>query len=259
MFDGINFRSFTFLFDSSCSSTCPSSSMFVDSNSTCQQCDSSCSTCTNTSTLCTSCNISGSLPFFYNDSCVSNCPQLYFLNSSASSCELCSSLALNCSNCSSETACFSCDSNYYFFPDNSSCIAEIPSGYAAVNGTLTPCDPSCATCTIEVTNCSSCDGNLSLFSNSCIDVCPNLTVAVNNTCTECSYPCLDCSLSPSACTSCLSNSSLFFDSLTNSCVDSSFCPNGTYPDLASSVCSSCNSSILRSACLLPCNLRIRQS
>jgi hypothetical protein len=52
---------------------------------------------------------------------VDSCPPLHFLNASSSVCASCSSLAINCTNCSSSTTCLSCDVGYLLFLGNSSC------------------------------------------------------------------------------------------------------------------------------------------
>ena len=68
--------------------------------------------------------------------------------------------------------------------------------------TCTPCDPSCATCDLVITNCTSCSGTF-LHNNACLAICPDYFNGDTNVCYPCADFCLTCSgNSSSQCTSC---------------------------------------------------------
>lgn len=91
-----------------------------------------------------------------------------------------------CKNCSSPTVCLSCDPGFVLLGYN--CLSTVPDGYLNISGIAVPCDGECQTCSLTLTNCTSCR-TLNLYDNHCISTCPTGTVALNKTCRACTYPC----------------------------------------------------------------------
>lgn len=91
----------------------------------CILCSSPCTECYLIGTNCTKCITSPSQYYLITISsstnCVSNCPIGYYLNIAIITCIAC---PIGCSECSSNTNCYSCNSSYLFF--NNSCYTSCP-------------------------------------------------------------------------------------------------------------------------------------
>lgn len=81
-----------------CNST---SQLFISASSSCGVCSTTCLSCISSPTNCSSCprssNIS-SQTYYYNYSCVSQCPNGYFAHQTSFSCRKCNPKCLICSN-----------------------------------------------------------------------------------------------------------------------------------------------------------------
>jgi hypothetical protein len=107
-------------------------------------------------------------------------------------CSPCSKYCLFCNN--TNTTCSACVINgtnkAYLL--NNSCLTNCPAGYFNFdNLTLGPttcesCNNSCAKCSGDLNNCSSCKSGFYLYNNTCITTCPSGYFAVNatNTCND---------------------------------------------------------------------------
>ena len=93
-------------------------------------------------------------------------------------CLPCANLGINCINCSSATTCLTCDNSFVFL--NSQCLSVVPNGYVNISGTAYPCTGDCSTCSVTVSNCTSCK-TMSLDGNACVSPCPLGTISVNVT------------------------------------------------------------------------------
>lgn len=228
----------TYLYNSSCLTTCPKD-YFIANTVTlrCDACNSNCLTCSNTTTFCLTCNNTLGL-YFENNVCRSNCSYNYFLVNN-----ICTYCALPCKICSgSINSCSSCyinSTNPIFF--NSFCISsnQCPIGHY-VNSTNLSCEvcpTNCSQCTSS-TVCSSCSLGYYLYGTLCLSTCPNITYINSNSSTGICSPCNSCLTCSSAfaCTSCIASQFLY-----NS-ICYSICPNGSYA--SSTICSACSNNCL---------------
>ncbi|KAL4490865.1 hypothetical protein ABPG72_008601 [Tetrahymena utriculariae] len=188
---------------------CNNSYFIVQSNNMfiCQNCHGSCLNCSGSlSNQCTQC-ISSLL--FYNNQCLTQCPQGYYPNSQ-NICQLCPS-NLNCASCQNSTQCTTCKNGYYMTTKQDT-----------QQQVCMPCDPACKLCTgPSSSNCLGClagqqacnncavgyfqDGQ-TCFQMSSQSLCskqtfPNYT---KQNCQQCPTNCLTCNTN--ACTSCINNS-----------------------------------------------------
>jgi len=228
------------LYNGQCVSQCPSP--LVINNGVCANCDTSCKTCSLIYINCTACYTNSSLPYLSLTntslgSCLASCSFTYYGDLTNGACFKCSTLPLNCDNCSSASTCYDCNSGYIFY--NSQCLNYTPIGYYNNSGMATLCNSSCGTCVNLANNCTSCI-SLSLSYNRCIANCPSGTVSVNLICTACTYQgyyCFECYNIPTNCTSCYRNITPPVYLIGGSCLSS--CPNYTYADTGSASCLPC--------------------
>ena len=142
---------------SSCSVACPQKEYASTTSKLCEACPHYCSSCINL-TVCTNCitnaifsNItsqcygycSPTLPFSFNGTCYSQCPNNSYLDFTNINCQACNSICLTCQITS--TNCTACSSSFLF---NATCLSQCPKGYYANN-------QSCLICTSNVPSCSS--------------------------------------------------------------------------------------------------------
>lgn len=99
-----------------------------------------------------------------------------------------------------------------------------------------PCSSPCATCSLKLTNCTSCLTGTYLQNNSCSASCANGTAAIAATsvCSVCQLGCTLCSSSISNCSAC-SSGFYYYDF---GCAQS--CPGGYYQNNANNYCSLCS-------------------
>ena len=209
----------------------------VPQNGTCGPCDDNCQTCTGDKFTCTSCDTASSVPYLHNSLCLSTCPETYYENIGSGVCSLCSSLPnLHCENCSSESTCHSCDTGYVLL--NASCVDTVPDGYVNISNVAEACTGDCATCSVSVSNCTSC-ATKNLLNNQCLDTCPSGYVAISKICEACLSPCKTCQTAIDTCTSCLTTLSpdVFLNG--NECLET--CPDSTFANTATNTCDNCQS------------------
>ncbi|KAL4451032.1 hypothetical protein ABPG74_021354 [Tetrahymena malaccensis] len=173
----------------------------------CQNCHGSCLNCTGSlSNQCTQCVSS---LMFYNNQCLTQCPQGYYANSQ-NICQLCPN-NLNCASCQNSTQCQTCKNGYYMSSNQNS-----------QQQVCLPCDPACKLCTGPTSlNCLGCLAGQSACNNCAVgyfqdgqtcfqmssqSICSKSTFPNydKQICQSCPTNCLTCN--QYACTSCISNS-----------------------------------------------------
>ena len=224
-----------------------------------------CSTIVN----CLSCDISG----------CNSCPTGYYAlaTSAGGECRACPN---NCYNCSSDTFCIQCTSNYYLY--NNLCSACTPPtlwsnetaittvlghcyacssisscfscsatgcnqcnvGYALVNNTCQLCPTSCQTCA-NSTVCTQWNTNYYLYSGSCQSSCASPLWSNETSITNGSGRCFDCSAiahcSSCSLTGCISCPTTgYVLNLTKTEGSCDACPSNCKICTSSSFCSQCN-------------------
>lgn len=127
-----------------------------------------------------------------------------------------------------------------------------------MSGKALPCDGDCSTCSLLVTNCTSCK-TLNLLGNQCLASCPSNYAPAFGVCIACQSPCLTCSQTTANCTSCASNLSPQVYLSGNKCVQT--CPSTTYANLTLqecvvcvSPCQTCTSQTICESCVSGYNL-----
>jgi len=126
----------------------------------CQRCSSTCITCSVTAENCTNVNCSKNY-YFLNNSCLSQCPDNYFPNSTQRQCIQCTPGCQSCfgSGLDSCTLCgvLADTTQYYLQIGNNTCgpICNIGEYSDSVTKTCKTCSEACATCT-NFTTCQSC-------------------------------------------------------------------------------------------------------
>jgi len=184
-----------YLFNGTCVTPCPNG--YVVSGASCTAeavptpCDGEGGSCSNdlinNDTCETQCNIEACI--YDNGSCVipeETCTTQQYKDSTGT----CQACVYPCQTCTSSITCTSCAAdtgtgstlNLY----NNECLSSCPSG-TIPSTTTAPicldCDPSCLTCSGEVTTCLSCNTGDKLFSNQCINSCPfGETIEENGAC-----------------------------------------------------------------------------
>ncbi|EAR92882.2 transmembrane protein, putative (macronuclear) [Tetrahymena thermophila SB210] len=219
---------------------CNDSYFIVQSNNKliCQNCHGSCLNCSGSlSNQCTQC-ISSLV--FYNNQCLTQCPQGYYQNSQ-NVCVICPS-NLNCASCQNSTQCTTCKNGYYMSTQQNT-----------QQQVCMPCDPACKLCTGPTSsNCLGClagqqvcnncaagyfqDGQ-TCFKMSSQSICSNQTFPnyVKYYCQKCPTNCLTCN--QNSCTQCINNTYyLFTDGTCQQCSQSI---QNCLTCLNQTVCSSC--------------------
>ncbi|EAS00754.2 zinc finger lsd1 subclass family protein (macronuclear) [Tetrahymena thermophila SB210] len=224
-----------FLYQNQCLASCPSNT-FV-SGTQCVNCDGSCKTCTGASNQqCASCDTTYLLTQGTSKSCVSNCGNSLYPNTTNHTCSSCDSTCFNCSG-PNPNQCTQCTGNRYL-QGNQCLLTCNPGFYAGANNMCVACDQTCATCSAGAnTNCLSCQLPLYLNGNQCLNSCNSNQYKDDPTasCLSCDSSCLTCQgAGPKNCTSCPASTFLNVD---HSCV--SKCPDGLYAD--GNVCKACPS------------------
>lgn len=133
----------------------------------CLPCDPICNTCQSSSTFCLSCRLGS---FLLNNTCLSQCPSMYFSESVSKTCQSCPTLCLTCLNLN---FCQTCTNNSYFFPQNYSCLAACPDSYYINADRCSRCQLPCVKC-LSQTACLTCSG-LFEYNYSCTANCPAST------------------------------------------------------------------------------------
>ncbi len=138
--------------------------------STCDLYNSNCLICVTSSTFCLSCNQSSSFKCLYINNAttpISQTCQLLYPNRmypDPTQSLLCINCNPPCFTCTTSTNCLSCVSETYFF--NNTCSNTCATAYYIANSVThncNPCETACATCSILITNCTSCLSPLLIF------------------------------------------------------------------------------------------------
>lgn len=174
--------------DSACIAAC-SPTYISDTYGNCYTCSSSCVNCNGSSPeSCTSCDSS---KWLLSGSCLSNCPNGYYGDTSNRTCILCDSSCLTC-NGPTNSSCLSCVSGLFF--SDGRCVSSCPTNKFEnpTNNSCETCDSSCQTCSGSLnTDCLSC------FTSNYLDSNDNSCHSCDSTCFSCnggsSFDCLSCS------------------------------------------------------------------
>lgn len=148
-----------------CVSTCPNGTYPNNITQVCDSCLVGCAICNLTiaNNSCITCSAGYGL---YNGTCLSPCPDKYYLGGA-----VCLPCSLSCLMCnSSNISCSVCVTNgtnkAYLF--NQTCLKTCPSNYYPIGGGAVPttcvqCDSPCLNCIGNGTNCTSCPSGLFWF------------------------------------------------------------------------------------------------
>ena len=154
---------------------------------------------------CTESGLNEAFFFALNSSCLINCPEGFYKNSSDHVCHACS---LRCQLCfDNSTFCQQCTESgldeAFLLDSDSSCLSECPTGFFEnrTDHTCDVCHGNCESCSENATFCSKCTStgvNEAFFysqNSSCLEVCPdgfykNIT---DHSCYACDEKCEICS------------------------------------------------------------------
>ncbi|KAL4507146.1 hypothetical protein ABPG72_001939 [Tetrahymena utriculariae] len=258
-----------FLYNNSCSTTCPTQYFQNGTNRTCDVCDTSCKNCNGKQNdQCTDCP-----PGIFLDNastpgkstCVGKCPNSYFGDTSVTPnvCRDCNQgcPTCNCYQCTVLNVCTACQSpNYLVGTKCSSC--QLGFYGDPITFVCKPCNISCASCVGGTpSDCTSCPANNFLYilngiQGKCLSVCPStppLFGQINKCVSQCSGSYYGDNQDPQRlCNSCHLNCNLCFGPSSDACTKcnpgfflynnscSSLCPNGTYNNTLSLKCDGCD-------------------
>ena len=251
-----DFESFLFAENSSCLAVCPDGYYSNSTDHSCYACDEKCTLCTGNATFCLECVAeSGAYEAFLleaNQSCLSDCPDTFFENSTDHKCYSCDN---NCAQCDlTPSNCQSCKSSgsyeSFFFADNSSCLAVCPDGFYknTSDHSCYPCDEQCQQCAGTSSFCQVCTASgpsesfLLQSNSSCLHSCPASYFAdpADHVCHPCDAKCLSCETNSTHCQFCVdggANEAFLFAS-NSSCL--SVCPDGFYSNSTNHHCQACD-------------------
>ena len=199
-------------------------------------CFTPCATCLSDLVTCTSCLITSDLQIYFQNRCISSCPDGYFAQNYQ--CFPCNPV---CKTCLSNNInyCLTCQDN---FPINisygkktRSCVNKCPEGYYNNKNNCLKCMLPCQNCE-DLNQCTNCYQNSTFpyfykSNKKCVFNCPIGTYNDNNTCYDCDELCINC-LSSTYCIECKEG----FNFFQNSCLNK--CPDGYLPILGScQICS----------------------
>lgn len=256
-----------------CDRGCPTG-QFISSSfpNTCAYCDPSCINCSVTSTNCTlnACN-----PGYYylasNSTCVSNCPNNYYANTTTglctvciAGCQLCYGGSLNeCTLCQTTAS----NVSYYKIIDINTCTQICPPGQYPYQLLLACqyCHPTCLTCNTSATDCQTCNNISGIpyfqLNNKCLAICPNgyYGEVSNNTCEYCPTGCSLCYGNlQSTCTKCTTALTVPYFLVYGTTNCSTSCPDGQYSNTAANSCflcdQNCNTCVDTSTYCLTCTM-----
>lgn len=131
--------------------------------------------------------------YLFNNTCSLVCPTGYFALSSV--CLPCTS---PCATCSVQaTSCLSCVNGYFIDngSNSSNCVTICSnSNYLGINGQCKQCTNNCQTCSVSLSNCTSCDTTVyGFYQNSCVRSCPvGMYSNAVGSCADCVSPCETC-------------------------------------------------------------------
>jgi len=205
--------------------------------SECYNCSNECGSCISSANTCTSCTNTN---YFLNDNtCIENCPERTYPNSSTKTCDLCHSECFSC-NGDLPSDCLLCTNYKYFY--NESCTSTCPQNTYENSTHCLNCNASCDSCHgPNSTDCSSCNSSFFLYNGECLISCPEEHFYGSlNFCFKCDPMCLTCNGSEiNNCNSCVFGSKRIVDN-NNMCL----CQDGTYENITNLECINCDESCL---------------
>ena len=175
-------------------------------------CSDRCATCSGSSSNCYYCPIPSFYPMIRDRSCVTICPNGYFLVEDAGDAAMtCIQCHYSCEKCNGHrsTNCTACSAGLVLVDNR--CETECPDGTFELNGVCQSagaCDTPCVTCSSDPSHCLSCDPNsltplVQAENGTCLDAsCIEGYFASGSSCMPCDYSCATCSGSSEICTSC---------------------------------------------------------
>lgn len=243
-------RSTTYLYASSCLSSCPALGTYPNNLiQTCSPCAVGCLQCFgSTSINCTACGtVAGSHYYLNQATCATTCPTGFFIDDTNFP-NRCVSCSAPCSTCiGSASACTTCLSGYYMYAGG--CVTSCPAGYFAsistdptIKGLCQQCTSGCTACfAAGLNSCSACGTItstlyfLALNTNTCSTTCPSgqFPDSASNLCVACSSSCRTCSLLASNCTSCRTIGTTVAYLSNFACV--TVCPAGYYTNVPADI------------------------
>lgn len=236
-----------YLYGTSCLLNCPNGYFANSTANTCDICATGCAICSgptlNDCSVCLTVNNSGTLTPYYKEmgvtTCNTSCPSGQLISSYVvNSCSMCDPGCISCSITSANCTITACQSGYYYYYINSTCLSTCPNNYYAntTTGLCVQCDPGCQLCTGSgLLSCSSCQItslNVSYFKvidiTQCTTVCPPGQYPYNLLlqCQYCASSCLTCNTSAIDCQTCNNISGVPYFNLNNKCLLT--CPGGYY-------------------------------
>lgn len=192
-----------------CGQTCPHGQYIDDTNSPhiCLSCDISCARCTTTSTTCTFCTNILNIMTVYLEAgeCLKTCPdgQYPFISNSATVTNECIDCTLGCTKCTALglTYCSACGDDgvddYYLAINSTTCGKTCPNGQflgTVASHLCIACDISCQTCTVNSTNCGTCNTGFvkNTTDQTCMSACQVGYYSDGTNCVICDLACASC-------------------------------------------------------------------
>ncbi|XP_074022904.1 proprotein convertase subtilisin/kexin type 5 isoform X1 [Numenius arquata] len=222
-----------------CVSTCPPGHYNADKKR-CKKCSPNCETCVGGhSDQCMTCK-SGYYLNEVTNSCITNCPDGFYLDKNKIVCRKCSE---NCKTCVEYQICTECKLGLSLH--GTKCAIRCEEGKYYNGRECEPCHRSCATCAgAGVDACINCTQGYFMEDGRCVQSCSSgyyldhSTESGYKSCKRCDASCLDCSgQGDRNCTSCPSGYNLD----TGVCVVGTVCKDGEYLD-DSQECQLCEAS-----------------
>ncbi|XP_057288919.1 proprotein convertase subtilisin/kexin type 5 isoform X1 [Pezoporus wallicus] len=222
-----------------CVSTCPPGHYNADKKR-CKKCSPNCETCVGGhSDQCMTCK-SGYYLNEVTNSCITNCPDGFYLDKNKIVCRKCSE---NCKTCVEYQICTECKHGLSLH--GTKCAIRCEEGKYHNGKECEPCHRSCATCAgAGVDACINCTQGYFMEDGRCVQSCSSgyyldhSTESGYKSCKRCDASCLDCSgQGERNCTSCPSGYNLD----TGVCVVGTVCKDGEYLD-DSQKCQLCEAS-----------------
>ncbi|XP_050768974.1 proprotein convertase subtilisin/kexin type 5 isoform X1 [Gymnogyps californianus] len=222
-----------------CVSTCPPGHYNADKKR-CKKCSPNCETCVGGhSDQCMTCK-SGYYLNEVTNSCITNCPDGFYLDKNKIVCRKCSE---NCKTCVEFQICTECKHGLSLH--GTKCAIRCEEGKYHNGRECEPCHRSCATCAgAGVDACINCTQSYFMEDGRCVQSCgsgyylDHSTESGYKSCKRCDASCLDCSgQGDRNCTSCPSGYNLD----TGVCVVGTVCKDGEYLD-DSQECQLCEAS-----------------
>lgn len=222
------------------------------------KCPNGCQICSS-STKCIQC-FSGNYLMLTDYQCYLKCPNRYYINYQALTCQSCS---YDCFTCKMTGVCETCNKTTDFRQLSNVTLRCIPiAGYYDVGKTISvKCPTGCSMC-LSATKCTVCETGYFLTNQKCALSCPDryFMDRVTQSCQSCPYTCLNCDKNR-GCITCslvsdfriLSTSNKiptctpilgYFDRLNSVSVK---CPNGCLSCISQTRCTACESGYFLSA------------